>query len=43
MAMENALLARYLVSLVSLVEHDCNVGMLEKVRDGRDRMRVGQR
>ena len=32
--MENALFARYVVSLVDLVEHACNVGMLGKVRDG---------
>ena len=32
--MENALFARYVVSLVNLVEHACNVGMLGKVRDG---------
>ena len=34
MATENALLARYVVSLVNLVEHACNVGMLGIVRDG---------
>ena len=34
MVMENALFARYVVSLVNLVEHACNVGMLGKVRDG---------
>ena len=34
MAMENALFAMYVVSLVDLVEHSCNVGMLGKVRDG---------
>ena len=33
--MENALFDRYVVSLVDLVEHVCNVGMLGKVRDGR--------
>ena len=34
MAMENTLFARYVVSLVDLVEHACKVGMLGKVRDG---------
>ena len=34
MAMENALFARYVVSLVNLVEHACNVGVLGNVRDG---------
>ena len=34
MAMENALFARYVLSLVDCVEHAYNVGMLEKVRDG---------
>ena len=33
MAMENALFARYIVSLVNLVEHACNVGLLGNVRD----------
>ena len=33
--MENALFARYVVSLRDIVEHACNVGMLRKVRDGR--------
>ena len=32
--MENALFDRYVVSLVDLVEHAFNVGMLGKVRDG---------
>ena len=32
--MENAFFAMYVVSLVDLVEHACNVGMLGKVRDG---------
>ena len=31
--MENALFARYVVSLVNLVEHDCNFGVLGNVRD----------
>ena len=35
MAMENALFARYVVSLVNLVEHACNVGVLGNVRDSR--------
>ena len=34
MAMENALFARYVVSLVNLVEHACNVGMIRKMRYG---------
>ena len=34
MAMENALFSKYLVSLINLVDHACNVGMLGKVRDG---------
>ena len=34
MATENALFARYVVSLVNIVEHAYNVGMLGKVRDG---------
>ena len=34
MAMENALFARYVLSLVDLVENAYNVGMLGKVRDG---------
>ena len=33
--MENELLARYVVSLVDIVDYACNVGMLGKVRDGR--------
>ena len=32
--MGNALFSRYVVSLVDLVDHDCNVGMLGKVRGG---------
>ena len=32
--MENALFARYVVSLVNLVEHACNFGVLGNVRDG---------
>ena len=35
MDMENALFARYVVSLVNLVEHACNVGVLGNVRDDR--------
>ena len=35
MAMENGLFARYVVSLVDLVEHVCNIGMLRKVRVGK--------
>ena len=31
--MENALFDRYVVSLVNLVEHDCNVGVLGNVRN----------
>ena len=34
MNMEKALFARYVVSLVNLVEHACNVGVLVNVRDG---------
>ena len=34
MAMEKALFAKYLLPLLNLVEHACNVGMLVKVRDG---------
>ena len=34
MAMENALFAKYWVSLINIVEHACNVGVLGKVRDG---------
>ena len=30
----NALFARYVVSLVDIVEHAYNVGMIGKVRDG---------
>ena len=32
--MENALFARYVLSLVTLVEHDCNFGVLGNVWDG---------
>ena len=32
--MEIALFDRYVVSLVNIVEHACNVGMLGKVRGG---------
>ena len=32
--MKNTLFAKYLVSLINLVYHDYNVGMLGKVRDG---------
>ena len=34
MATENALFTKYLVSLINLVEHACNVGVLGNVRDG---------
>ena len=34
MATENAFFAKYIMSLISLVEHACNVGVLGKVRDG---------
>ena len=33
-AMEKALLAKYLVPLLNLVEHACSVGMLGKVKGG---------
>ena len=33
MAMENTLLAKYIVSLINLVEHACYVSVLGKVRD----------
>ena len=32
--MENEFFARYVVPLVNIVEHACNVGMLLNVRDG---------
>ena len=32
--MENALFARYVMSLVNLVEHACNVGVLGNMREG---------
>ena len=31
---EKALFAKYLVPLLNLLEHACNVGVLGKVRDG---------
>ena len=34
--MENSLFARYVVSMVNLVERACNVVMIGKVRDGRE-------
>ena len=34
MAMENALFTRYIVSLVNLVKHACDVGVLGNVMDG---------
>ena len=34
MAMENALFARYVVSWENPVEHACNFGVIENVRDG---------
>ena len=38
--MEKALLAKYLVPLLNLVEHACSVGALGKVRDGRAECRL---
>ena len=40
MAMENALFARYVLSLVTLVEHACNFGVLGNVWDGRAECRL---
>ena len=34
MATEKTLFAKYLVPLLNLVEQDCSVGVLGKVRDG---------
>ena len=34
MAMEKALLAKYLVPLLNILEHVCSVGVLGKVREG---------
>ena len=33
--MEKALFAKYLVPLLNILEHACNVGVLGKLRDGR--------
>ena len=33
--MENALFAKYIASLVNIVEHACNDGVLENLRDDR--------
>ena len=35
MAIENVLFARYVVSLINLVEHACNVDLLGNLRDSR--------
>ena len=42
MTMEKALFAKYLVPLLNLLEHDCNVGVLGKVRDGGAECRLVQ-